>query len=366
MDRGQQRGAAMKAKAMSSQSSEHTLPLRPVIESEPSDLMFAGTILPPVEMTCFKDGRAMQLTPSAAAALLHWLGLEPEDLAERDDLTVFRRRGSEAIECSLIDSDRNYSVTLIVHSRPPQPICVAGTIRVCNSPSDLPCRERCCAHGLFSAHMAVPPDRRDSRLQSSSERAQGLPEYIYEIAALRAVGSGRGSLFVIDVERAEVVWTDSDREDNDWLKFEHELVIATKSLLRAESDGEPPRSPRPMPGALLVSARTIRHPQLTGVYAACRVQLIGRSSHPFGILSPRERSIAQLLVGGYAAVNAAAIIGITEHTVRTYIRRVYRKLGVRNRADLARAMSDLEGGLPDENRVRAKSGILPVARRVRD
>ena len=51
-------------------------------------------------------------------------------------------------------------------------------------------------------------------------------------------------------------------------------------------------------------------------------------------LSTREREIAQLLVEGYAALNAAAILELSEHTVRTYVRRLYKKLNVNNRADL--------------------------------
>lgn len=57
-----------------------------------------------------------------------------------------------------------------------------------------------------------------------------------------------------------------------------------------------------------------------------------------GLLSHRERQIARLLVEGYAAINAAAVLQLSEHTVRTYIRRLYRKLEVTNRADLVRTL----------------------------
>jgi DNA-binding CsgD family transcriptional regulator len=53
-------------------------------------------------------------------------------------------------------------------------------------------------------------------------------------------------------------------------------------------------------------------------------------------LSKREQEIGALLVAGYAAVNAAAVLGLSEHTVRTYVRRLYRKLGVSNRVELVR------------------------------
>lgn len=51
-------------------------------------------------------------------------------------------------------------------------------------------------------------------------------------------------------------------------------------------------------------------------------------------LSAREREIASLLVEGYATLNAAAVLDLSEHTVRTYVRRLYKKLNVSNRADL--------------------------------
>jgi DNA-binding NarL/FixJ family response regulator len=51
-------------------------------------------------------------------------------------------------------------------------------------------------------------------------------------------------------------------------------------------------------------------------------------------LSAREREIARLLIDGYAALNVAAVLELSENTVRTYVRRLYKKLNVSNRADL--------------------------------
>jgi DNA-binding NarL/FixJ family response regulator len=55
-------------------------------------------------------------------------------------------------------------------------------------------------------------------------------------------------------------------------------------------------------------------------------------------LSEQERMVARLLVRGYQALNIAALTGISEHTVRTYIRRIYKKLHVSSRADLVRML----------------------------
>ncbi|HEY0194067.1 MAG TPA: helix-turn-helix transcriptional regulator [Kofleriaceae bacterium] len=58
-------------------------------------------------------------------------------------------------------------------------------------------------------------------------------------------------------------------------------------------------------------------------------------------LSTRERQIAQLLANGYSTVNAAAILSLSENTIRTYVRRLYRKLEITNRADLTRKCTEL-------------------------
>jgi DNA-binding CsgD family transcriptional regulator len=52
--------------------------------------------------------------------------------------------------------------------------------------------------------------------------------------------------------------------------------------------------------------------------------------------SRRELMVADLLLQGYGTVNVAAILALTDHTVRTYVRRIYRKLGVHSRADFVR------------------------------
>jgi DNA-binding NarL/FixJ family response regulator len=54
-------------------------------------------------------------------------------------------------------------------------------------------------------------------------------------------------------------------------------------------------------------------------------------------LSSRERQVAELLIEGYANGNIAAQLELSENTIRTYVRRLYRKLGVYNRLQLVRA-----------------------------
>ena len=57
--------------------------------------------------------------------------------------------------------------------------------------------------------------------------------------------------------------------------------------------------------------------------AVVRVEAAAAGPAAIEGLSKREREIARLLVAGYSGVNVAAISGLSENTVRTYVRRLY-------------------------------------------
>jgi DNA-binding CsgD family transcriptional regulator len=59
---------------------------------------------------------------------------------------------------------------------------------------------------------------------------------------------------------------------------------------------------------------------------------------PVPSLSPRQWEIARLLADGYSLVNVSAILGLSENTARTYLKRMYAKLGVCNRVQLVRRL----------------------------
>lgn len=52
------------------------------------------------------------------------------------------------------------------------------------------------------------------------------------------------------------------------------------------------------------------------------------------ILTPREAEVLDLLQGGRSNAEIAQALGVGVETVRTHVRRVYRKLGVRTRREL--------------------------------
>jgi DNA-binding CsgD family transcriptional regulator len=176
-------------------------------------------------------------------------------------------------------------------------------------------------------------------------RAQiAYDELAREASALRALSRGPGALFVVDRDAKRVVWA-ADREHGiDWAEdvtpIEEALVKAAKTLLEARARGEalptPPRLPR---GTVTAVAKIEDDPVFSSArVAVVRVEPLGEKAAAMDALSRREREIARLLVAGYSGVNVAAIAGLSENTVRTYVRRLYQKLSVSNRADLVRKL----------------------------
>jgi DNA-binding NarL/FixJ family response regulator len=85
-----------------------------------------------------------------------------------------------------------------------------------------------------------------------------------------------------------------------------------------------------------VAGAVVRH--LRGARDATRqreadVQALG--------LTPREREVLALLARGHTDDGAAYALGLSVHTVRSYTKSLFRKLGVHSRAEAARRASEL-------------------------
>ena len=70
-------------------------------------------------------------------------------------------------------------------------------------------------------------------------------------------------------------------------------------------------------------------------------QAIARRSSPRAQLSPRELQVLQLVRDGHTIGRIALEIGISESTAKTYLARVYDKLGVRSRSEAVAARGPL-------------------------
>jgi DNA-binding CsgD family transcriptional regulator len=65
-------------------------------------------------------------------------------------------------------------------------------------------------------------------------------------------------------------------------------------------------------------------------------------------LSPAEAGLAARLVSGMSLKQAAAAIGVSENTVRSHLKRVFVKTGVRRQAELVRRVLTYEAGAAGE------------------
>ena len=117
------------------------------------------------------------------------------------------------------------------------------------------------------------------------------------------------------------------------------VVDAAEQSLQARAKQEAlPTPPRLPSGAVVAVAKIEGDPVFNNAKCAILRVEPQEKAAPIEGLSKREREIARLLVAGYSGVNVAAISGLSENTVRTYVRRLYQKLGVANRADLVRKL----------------------------
>jgi DNA-binding CsgD family transcriptional regulator len=185
-----------------------------------------------------------------------------------------------------------------------------------------------------------------------------------EAAALRALGKVNGIVYVVDRDRKRVVWA-ADREqgiewEEDVMPIEDQLVDAAEQQLEARTRGDAiPTPPRLPTGTVVAVSRIEDDPVFSGARCvAMRVEAPKRPA-PIEGLSKREREIARLLIAGYSGVNVAAIAGLSENTVRTYVRRLYAKLGVNNRADLVRKLMSPEPSVASTEGPSSKLGPPP-------
>jgi DNA-binding NarL/FixJ family response regulator len=78
------------------------------------------------------------------------------------------------------------------------------------------------------------------------------------------------------------------------------------------------------PAVLLFVPRSIDRPEMVDTSERTRT----------GGLSRREAEVAELAIRGYSVANIAARLALKDQTIKTFLRRIYSKLQVRNRAEL--------------------------------
>lgn len=68
---------------------------------------------------------------------------------------------------------------------------------------------------------------------------------------------------------------------------------------------------------------------------AMNAAIAARTPDPFASLAPREFQIAEGVARGMRNREIAALVGMTEGSVKVYLNRIFDKIGVENRTDLA-------------------------------
>jgi|SoiMethySBSTD1v2_1073268.scaffolds.fasta_scaffold04829_14 DNA-binding CsgD family transcriptional regulator len=164
-----------------------------------------------------------------------------------------------------------------------------------------------------------------------------------ELATVHALGAGHVTCLLFEPDLERVVWASSRGKSVDWAlaiePVEQLLGRTIEELLEAQTRDEVLPTPPRLPLGMVVAVAPVRDETPFGSRCiAVGILPSAEDYSPITLLSARERAVARLLIKGYEPANIAAITGIAEHTVRTYIRRAYKKLGVCRRADLVRRL----------------------------
>ena len=112
-------------------------------------------------------------------------------------------------------------------------------------------------------------------------------------------------------------------------------------LLRALASGVSAFVPTSASARVLVAS--VRHAALapSSFSAPELAAVLSRRDKSRAILSPREHEVIRYLHQGLATAEIAALMSVSESTVKTYVGRLYDKLGAHNRSQALAATKDL-------------------------
>jgi len=119
-----------------------------------------------------------------------------------------------------------------------------------------------------------------------------------------------------------------------------EAIIA-RFLLLGHDCVVVPLETAPMAGRTPLGSLTFDHQH----YAVDGAPMAPAGPDPVERLTPRELEIALLIASGYCSKVIARRLGISAHTVRAHIERVFAKLDVHKRAELIARMAQLLIGI---------------------
>lgn len=89
-------------------------------------------------------------------------------------------------------------------------------------------------------------------------------------------------------------------------------------------------------GVLVAAVRTVAAGGRCWDFARARPPVPARQVHEHALLSPRERQVLRQIADGLTHGQIARRLGISPHTVDTYVKRIRSKLDLGNKAELTR------------------------------
>jgi DNA-binding CsgD family transcriptional regulator len=201
------------------------------------------------------------------------------------------------------------------------------------------CLERRLTAGAFSDEELRGAERLTPLVGACLRAELNAYDSCIELSALRALQATYASSVVFSADLGQIVWTSWPRLVPSGVCVER-LQALLRAHLPALSEPALDRNPALRAGGVVraapVQLRCVPGSRWLAVGLRDE-ESITRSAEP-AALSNREQQVVQLLCEGHESINVAALTGLSEHTVRTYTRRAYRKLQVKNRADLVRRM----------------------------
>jgi DNA-binding CsgD family transcriptional regulator len=137
----------------------------------------------------------------------------------------------------------------------------------------------------------------------------------------------------MSVEMAEGVGTDADHDRLGWPFERARTLLALGGVLRRARQKRAAREALGQAQAVFdqLGAR------LWSAMTAAELARLGGRAPGTGSLTPTERHVAELVAQGHTNTEVAALLFLSAKTVAAHLTRVYAKLGLRSRSELAAA-----------------------------
>ncbi len=189
---------------------------------------------------------------------------------------------------------------------------------------------------LLKAHYTHVDLATDGRalleIATSGDSASQIPDLILTAVSIPEIGGLQVTRRLHRIRPTVPVLILAETSDQDCARAAFEAgargflakTVAPQELLRAVEE--------------VLAGRPYMSPAIAGKVLSSLFSTVPKPNK--GPMTPREREIAELVTQGLETAEIASRLFIAEVTVRTHLRRILRKLGLRNRVELTRHVLD--------------------------